>query len=282
MMNFRKRNGFYSVGKEQGVFSRWLGWCLYPFKKLWFWAVLLILALALPLLWGVKLTELHLWYGDKLKNAGANVSANIGKTIKVSPFATKGTDKLVQDTDNRPKNLRRQAFGKAETKPESIDVAEIESDIPELVPFFVPENDAVNQGDELLPNSRSQAAVIRVETPQHSTVSVHQRDDYRKDVEGLRYLDEILEISGRPLIYNANAIDLNGNYVFLYGIYADPTTEAGERAKLFLEREVENREVTCRIVAYTADEVATAICYLKGININRFMVDNGLSINVAL
>ena len=113
-MNFRKRNGFYSVGKEQGAFSRWLGWCLYPLKKLWFWAVLLILALALPLLWGVKLTELHLWYGDKLKNAGANVSANIGKTIKVSPFATKGTDKLVQDTDNRPKNLRRQAFGKAD------------------------------------------------------------------------------------------------------------------------------------------------------------------------
>lgn len=281
-MNFRKRNGFYAVEKEQGKLGRWLGYCLYPLKKLWFWVVLLLLVLALPLVWGVKLTELHLWYGDKLKNAGANVSANIGKTIKVSPFASKGTDKLVQDTDNRRKNLRRQAFGKANELPEGIEAADINDDVPGLVPFYVPEAGNYKQGDALQPNSRSQAAVIKVETPQQVAENVKFTEDYQKNVEGLRYLDEVQEITGMPLIYNANAIDLNGNYIFLYGIYADPATTEGERAKLFLEREVENRKVTCKIVAYTADEIATAICYLNGININRFMVDNDLSMNVAL
>lgn len=290
MMKFRKREDFYqNRGGVKRFFIR--GWQMvsYPFRRVWFWLLVLAVAFLVPTFTGVKPAEVHLWYWNKVKNAGTRVSSRlensvIGRTIKESPFAPKGVDKLVESTDNRSRNLRRRAFEKAEGAPAGVDVMK-QSGEPVVVPFFVSDVDAglSVQNRKALINERSPAAVIRIAEPEDiQEADILQLDDYRQDVEGLVYLDKPEIVSGKPLIYNANAIDLNGDYIFLYGIYADPAAPEGERAKIFLEREVENRYVTCKIVAYTAEEVATAICYFNGININRFMVDNDLSLNVAL
>ncbi len=285
MINFRRRETIYAKPSWRQRIWQIVS---FPFRGwLRVFVLVVLLLLLLPLLWGAKLWELHNWYGQKFSEMSTSLETSvIGKTLKESPFARKGTDKLVESTDYRSKNIRRQAFGKVEITPEGVDAASIEDGSADgNVPFFVPETEG---GAELkfVNNAQSAASVIKIPTErtavQKTDEVLYEDMDYRRDVEGLVYLENPKIVEGKPLIYNANAIDLNGEYIFLFGIYANPETEEGARAKAFLEREIENKPIVCKIVAYTAEEVATAFCYFNGININKFMADNRLSQNVAL
>lgn len=57
----------------------------------------------------------------------------------------------------------------------------------------------------------------------------------------LIYLDEPKEVIGVTKVYNANEIEVDGTYIFLYGIYVNPETELGLEAKKFLENVVKIR-----------------------------------------
>ena len=59
----------------------------------------------------------------------------------------------------------------------------------------------------------------------------------------LIYLDEPKEVIGVTKVYNANEIEVDGTYIFLYGIYVNPETELGLEAKKFLENVVKNQVV---------------------------------------
>lgn len=93
----------------------------------------------------------------------------------------------------------------------------------------------------------------------------------------LIYLDEPKEVIGVTKVYNANEIEVDGTYIFLYGIYVNPETELGLEAKKFLENVVKNQVVRCSIVAYTFQDIATGMCYVGGENINRMLVTHKFS-----
>ena len=98
----------------------------------------------------------------------------------------------------------------------------------------------------------------------------------------LDYPEKPIPIKGQAFVYNANAIDVDGTYMFMFGIYSNPAEERGQLASQFLEKLIENREVDCDIVAYTKEQVPTVICYINGVNINKLLVIKGLSDNIAL
>ena len=98
----------------------------------------------------------------------------------------------------------------------------------------------------------------------------------------LRYLDEPEEISGEARVYNANEMEVGGTYVFLYGVYSNPRSARGVKAAVFLRDALKGETVKCRILAYTADNVATGECFAGGISINKILVDRGFSDRVTL
>ena len=98
----------------------------------------------------------------------------------------------------------------------------------------------------------------------------------------LRYLDEPEEISGEARVYNANEMEVGGTYVFLYGVYSNPRSARGVKAAVFLRDALKGETVKCRILAYTADNVATGECFAGGISINKILVARGFSDRVTL
>lgn len=103
-----------------------------------------------------------------------------------------------------------------------------------------------------------------------------------KKLSSLRYVDYPYEISGQAVVHDSNEIEVNGEFVMMYGIYIHPYTVQGGQATQYLKDMIENKVVTCGIVAYTSQNIATGICYYGGENLNRAMVIKGLTKNVAL
>ena len=98
----------------------------------------------------------------------------------------------------------------------------------------------------------------------------------------LVYLDKPEEIIGMAKVQNANELEVDGKYIFLYGVYVNPETEKGLEAQKFLEKYVKNHVVRCEVVAYTTQNVATGLCYIGSDNLNRLLVIQKYSKNVAL
>lgn len=99
---------------------------------------------------------------------------------------------------------------------------------------------------------------------------------------GLVYLDNPQKISGKVRVVNANELRIDGQLVFLYGIYADPASEKGKQAEEYLRNNAEGQEADCFIGAYAKDGAGTAICFCQGKNINQTLVDLNYSRNITL
>ena len=161
----------------------------------------------------------------------------------------------------------RKAFAKADSAPQAVDIMKREERTPQgVVPVL---------SETIEPKSTLSVAT-------DSSSSLNSIGGYRHDVPSLIYLENPRDISGISFVYHANAIDVNGVYVMLFGVYADPQTEKGVNTALFLEKLIENKNVSCKIVAFTTQNVPTGICFIDNMNINRLLVLKGLSENVAL
>lgn len=287
---FRDRNKFISF-----LFKLMMA-VSYPFRRpLIFFPVLLLLYLA-PTFNGVKPTEVHVWYWDKIKAGTGYVAEIVGGTakkligkadmtfIKNSPFAGKGTDKLVEMPNQRAKNIRRQIFEKAQGAPQGVDIMQEKQTIEVAAPILVPSDSG---GEEV------GSAAVHIAVPASSGVSLAVSDEnsslndkpddsYRRDVPSLVYLNRPKIVNGNVTVYDANTIDVDGNYIILFGVYANPETADGVKAKQYMEKMFEGKPIVCKVVAYTYDKMPTAICYAEGMNINKNMVIKGFSKNVAL
>ena len=255
---------------------------LYPLRKPMIFIPVLILMYLIPTFIGSKPSEVHLWYWNKIKN-GYNFVADkvsdkvkplVGKTEGLMPelggkmLPERGIDQLV---GTKQKTIRRQMFEKAKSAPQAVDILEnqevvsVEEVKKEQALIQAEKNDAimeeVTKGDNLQPEK--QKIVVSETLP-------------------LIYVENQIDVSGAAIVQNANEMIVNGTYIFLYGIYVDPNTPKGVEAKKFLEQMVKGKTVRCSIVAYTYQEVATALCEVDGESINQKMVDEGLSKNVAL
>lgn len=120
---------------------------------------------------------------------------------------------------------------------------------------------------------------IKVQLPEDSSLYEYPLD---KRVSQLKYVDYPHEIEGKATVYNSNEIEINGEYILMYGIYVHPYTARGTNATKYLKALIENKNVKCGIVAYTDQELATGICYFGKENLNRSLVIKGYSKNIAL
>ena len=255
---------------------------LYPLRKPLIFIPVLILMYLIPTFIGSKPSEVHLWYWNKIKN-GYNFVAEtvsdkvkpiVGKTEVLMPelggkmLPERGIDQLV---GTKQKAIRRQMFEKAKSAPVVVDILE-------------------NQEVVSVEEAKKEQALMQAEKAEVNTEVVAEdagvQSENKKIVVSetlpLIYVKNQVAISGSAVVQNANEMIVNGTYIFLYGIYVDPNLSKGIEAKKFLEEMVKGKTVHCNIVAYTYQEVATALCEVDGQSINQKMVDEELSKNVAL
>lgn len=280
------RNYFGPMTGFKGILHRTAMFLLYPLRKPLIFFPLLILLYLIPTFIGARPSEVHVWYWNKIKSAYNSAAGVVSD--KVNPwFANKeeatpelggkvlperGIDQLV---GMRQKAVRRQMFEKAKSAPQAVDILENEEVVPvsEIKRDEQPQPaaDVVQEYNDKI----SELSSRNMAPAGSSTVTVSQKLP-------LVYLKDPVSVSGKALVQNANEIIVDGTYIFLYGIYVDPNLPKGIEAKKYLEQFVKDKVVRCDIVAYTYQDIATALCYVDDDSINQRLVDEEFSRNVAL
>lgn len=280
------RDYFGSMTGFKGFLHRTAMFLLYPLRKPLIFFPLLILLYLIPTFIGARPSEVHVWYWNKIKSAYNSAAGVVSD--KVNPwFADKeeavpelggkalperGIDQLV---GMRQKAVRRQMFEKAKSAPQAVDILENEEVVPvsEIKRDEQPQPaaDVVQEYNDKI----SELSSRNTASAGSATITVSQKLP-------LVYLKDPVPVSGKALVQNANEIIVDGTYIFLYGIYVDPNLPKGIEAKKYLEQFVKDKVVRCDIVAYTYQDIATALCYVDDDSINQRLVDEEFSRNVAL
>ena len=280
------RDYFGPMTGFKGFLHRTAMFLLYPLRKPLIFFPLLILLYLIPTFIGARPSEVHVWYWNKIKSAYNSAAGVVSD--KVNPwFADKeeavpelggkalperGIDQLV---GMRQKAVRRQMFEKAKAAPQAVDILENEEVVPvsEIKRDEQPQPaaDVVQEYNDKI----SELSSRNTAPAGSATITVSQKLP-------LVYLKDPVPVSGKALVQNANEIIVDGTYIFLYGIYVDPNLPKGIEAKKYLEQFVKDKVVRCDIVAYTYQDIATALCYVDDDSINQRLVDEEFSRNVAL
>ena len=274
----KKDEDLKKIGGVIGFFHRIIVFLTYPFRKplrfLLFLAVIGAIAYCVPVYYyKVEPKNIQDWYQGLFDTVKEQVAL---------PQNLKGTDALVE-VEEQPtaKDVRRQMFMKASgNSPQTVDVLAKESqDVVDI-------KDIRRAGEEAEAFKLPVAVVTQpVEVVEPEEEEVDEEFDYNKhygEYSTLDYLNEPITVSGEAIVHNANEMTVDGNYVFLYGIYANPKDGRGVRGKVYLKNFVQSEIVRCDILAYTKGEaVATAECYVGDVDINRLMVENGFSDRVS-
>lgn len=280
------RDYFGPMTGFKGFLHRTAMFLLYPLRKPLIFFPLLILLYLIPTFIGAIPSEVHVWYWNKIKSAYNSAAGVVSD--KVNPwFADKeeavpelggkalperGIDQLV---GMRQKAVRRQMFEKAKSAPQAVDILENEEVVPvsEIKRDEQPQPaaDVVQEYNDKI----SELSSRNTASAGSATITVSQKLP-------LVYLKDPVPVSGKALVQNANEIIVDGTYIFLYGIYVDPNLPKGIEAKKYLEQFVKDKVVRCDIVAYTYQDIATALCYVDDDSINQRLVDEEFSRNVAL
>ena len=280
------RDYFGPMTGFKGFLHRTAMFLLYPLRKPLIFFPLLILLYLIPTFIGARPSEVHVWYWNKIKSAYNSAAGVVSD--KVNPwFADKeeavpelggkalperGIDQLV---GMRQKAVRRQMFEKAKSAPQAVDILENEEVVPvsEIKRDEQPQPAAgvVQEYNDKI----SELSSRNTASAGSATITVSQKLP-------LVYLKDPVPVSGKALVQNANEIIVDGTYIFLYGIYVDPNLPKGIEAKKYLEQFVKDKVVRCDIVAYTYQDIATALCYVDDDSINQRLVDEEFSRNVAL
>lgn len=248
----------------------------YPIRKPLYFIPILALLYLVPTFIGAKPTEVHIWYLEKIKENTSGIRDFINDKVQtLKPMVDnidfsgvkdilpqeKPIKQVVDVPQNTPQSsMRRRMFEKASEKTEAIDVLK-------------------------------NAPIVRVQPAIKKNIPAQ---DIRQNFEGQRQLSEAQkklpliyadveeEISGTVKVKTANEIELDGVSYFFYGIYVDPNSKNGMIARNFLQKLVGDNVIKCRVIAYTYQDVGTVRCYVNGEEINRTMVEQGYSRNVAL
>lgn len=240
-----------------GLFHKFMMLLLFPLRKpLWFLLIVTVLFLA-PTFHGVKPAEVHLWYWKHVSELSSLISEPFDGNPRNAASEPKDTKQPVETTvsaDNAPSS---ETLNQKAREPQLI------SQPPRKV------------HRQIFGRAEKTSAQPAVKTTIKPVVQ-------QKRLPNLRYLSVSEDISGIPTVINANEIRIAGQTMFLYGIFVQPASQKGIDGALYLRRLIEDKTVECKINAYTHQNIATAICYLEGVCLNRRMVELGYSQNVAL
>lgn len=283
MRKFKKDD----IGPSKGLakFIHKLVWVLlFPIRRPAIFFPLLILAYLIPTFIGAKPAEVHLWYYNKIKGIFSEVKETVAqKGSELIPESVKNFSKQtleglkpqesnsekVIDLPSDPQAIRRQMFEKAQGAPESIDIMKIQDNV---TPAEIPAGAVISQ--EIVTEKGEPTVAVQPEIAPKTITESRKLD--------LIYLVTPQEFSGKARVNNANELIIEGNTIFLYGIYVDPNTSLGIKGKEVLNEMIGDNPVKCIVEAYTKQGFATGLCFVNGKNINHEMVDKGISQDVAL
>ena len=278
-----------------GFLHKTVMFVLWPLRKPYIAIPLLILMYLIPTFIGARPTEVHIWYWNKIKGWFNPVSEQIVSkskelvqsanfTIpdmselknKIMPSSDSAPQEQLSDDYTKEQEIRRQIFEKAKNSeaPLSIDIMSQQNQ-PQAPKFA-----AEPLADHLAPTVETEATSETSQPEQAETSSTVAKAKQRN--LDLIYLNTPQEISGEAYVVSANEIIINGNDIFLFGIYVNPNSREGTVGKEFLQNFIGDDPVNCTIEAYTKQGIATGMCYVRKISINHTLVNNGISQNVAL
>ena len=281
--NKKKDENINEISGIAGLIHKIVMFITYPFRKplrcLFFVAFIGALAYFLPIyMYNVPQKEVYNWYLGRFKDVKEQI---------IVPYVQKGTDALV-DTMQQPtsQSIGRKTFSKSSSTGYKVDVlSEEASDVVNIEDIRRAEENAeaprlpVSGSKNYNDSEVEDSSVIMMYENEKSIVETSV--DYSKikgEYSGLDYLDKIVTIEGEAEIHNVNELSVDGVYVFLYGIYAEPQSYEGVKGREFLKNLIGEEKIRCDVLAYTQDgRIATAECYINNIDINKALVLQGFS-----
>lgn len=270
----------------------------WPIRKFYITIPLLTLILATPIFFGVKVTEIPVWYKEKSIEAwneapyyfasGYNkIKGMLGFEVDDVKVASKKKSKrkLQNATQERGIDILVDAPKRrtsATSRRKGFNVAE--NDIPRIAIEV--------EGGEIIETTEIEDIVVYSDVSQPTPAQPNQAKIEDEPISfvirpsaqrlPLIYLQTPKTISGKAIIRNANELEVDNVYILLYGIYAKPDTIEGAQARAYLDIRARKGDIKCSIVAYTYQNVATAVCFSGRENLNKSLVEKGYSQNVAL
>lgn len=267
MFGKSKRRDNDSIGPSTGL-MKWINkffrLIFYPFiHPLWFFsgvAILAIAIVALPAYYGIGFENMPQWYQQQFEKHYSKAEKIISDKV-VQPIADKAESEIKKMTGS---GINVKTVNKKPGKAEMINYEN-----PQIY------NRRVFQKAQEVP-------VDAKATIENNASQPEQVYFKRNESLGLSYVKIPQKISGEATIINANELKIEGQVLFLYGIYAAPATAEGLAAMQYLQNNIGGKVVDCYAGAYTADKTATVICFYNGININQRLVDLKYSKDVSL
>lgn len=258
-------------------------------------ALLVIATIVVPLIYGVKFTDMPNWYKAKMTHPLMTVIRNNVQNLKqateqklsqsvdtVKDQMQKIAPEIMTSTSAQPENKEKIRFT-------AWNVAKFNTAKPQQpkqkvtlkAPTFAELKEATPQ--------RKQNNSITAENNSQPTISEPyyegKLDDYytvRRDLD-LIYLTESEKLYGHVDVVGPNSLYLENTYVYLYGIYTNPEIYNEQSAQLYLEKLIDNQPVHCDVIAYSVQsQTPTALCFLNGRLINQELVDAEYAANIAL
>lgn len=280
-----------------GKFIHFLTW---PIRRFYIVIPIVTLLLATPIFFGVKVTEMKDWYKDKtayvideapdffagyynkikgllgfeVDNENLTTNTKGKSNIKSNTIQKRGIDTLV-DAPKRIKSSKRKGFNVGNSDIQRIAVEVEGGEIIETTEL----NDIVVYSDvERITSGNSEVikTILNSSEPEAFVIKPSAKK------LPLVYLKTTKTIMGEAIIKNANELEIDGTYIVLYGVYVKPNTLRGAQARAYLETKARRNDIKCTIVAYTYQNIATAVCFAGKENLNRSLVDNEYSDNIAL
>ena len=270
-MGLRRSKSDDYIGPSTGVMkwvNKFFRFILFPFiHPLFFVIILAVLGggvVAIHYLEGVAYKDIPSWLGAKNKA----VFASISDKVDIS-FIKNMSDKITGAVDEKDVVL------------ENID----ENTEQEVVPVrqtvrAIDRKAFVQALDNPIDVKATVEGVNREVQPQSKEDMLFKFK--RVDNLGLIYKDEPRSVKGTLKVVNVNEIIIGGERMFLYGIFSPTSTPRGKDGAEYLKKLVADKEVECRVVAFTQNAELTAVCAVDGIAINHKLVDRGFSKNVSL
>ena len=271
------------IGPSKGL-MKWMNklfrFVLYPFiHPMWFMSGVVILVIgfiAVPSYFGVEFKDISQWYKQKFAEQYQKAEMVVNKEV-VEPLTDKVEGKIKKLAEQKFNEFTGQEIQGFTGQGINVKTTVKQPNKDQLVTYESPQ--VVNRKAF----QRAQEIPVDVEkTLQHANKTSPDVFFKRNDSLGLTYLNVPKKVNGKIMVVNANEIKINGERVFLYGIYAAPSSENGEKALQYLMGTINNKNTDCYIGAYTKDGIGTAICLWQGININQQLVDLKYSKNVTL
>ncbi|MBR1605556.1 MAG: hypothetical protein IJ660_05575 [Alphaproteobacteria bacterium] len=284
----RKDDGVYPLHGWAKFFHRLGRFILFPLRRPIITLLIILVLFLAPTFRGVKPISVHKWYATQIVSLYNKVLVWWGSR---QPEVTPGEFKFhpeeaapapvtpseftvpeLQD-DNAP-NILEVLRGEQPTE-ETKEEAQEKPQEPEKSKA---EEKTVHPSD-FIPDETEVVFPAGTRMPENEKLYAYPQD---KKVALLKYVDYPHEVYGIAKVHDSNEIEINGQYIMLYGIYVHPMTARGVSATQYLKDKIDGKEIKCGIIAYTDQDIATGICYDEDVNLNIDLITKGYTKNVAL